>query len=99
MNLLLLKGHGKYAVLQKCGLLTLTLIIILSQHLLWTASFPPLLGVSNSAQGAGMPLLQSPSHDGSAISWRTGRGCGCATVSTLPCGLRFNAALRVKTWR
>lgn len=68
------------------------------------ASLAPLWGMPASSCGSRgalsavlLPLVMA-STAGGIVSWRTGRGCGCATILNLPCGLRFNAALRVKTW-
>lgn len=66
-------------------------------------SLAPLWGVpassfgSRSAPSAVILPLVMASTAGGIISWRMGRGCGCATISNLPCGLRFNTASRVKT--
>lgn len=64
-----------------------------------TASLSPCRVCQAQLREQGCPCCSPPSHGGSTVSWSTGRGWGCATVLTLLCGLRFNAASRVQTWR
>lgn len=70
MNLLLLKGLGRYTVLRKRGLLILTLIMV-SQHLLWQYLFPP-VGCAKFSSGsrdghsAVLPLTIAPLAGGQA---------------------------------